>query len=231
MPSATSLKRCRRQTSASTMSMFGLQKESPTQIERSVNLWRATSRCTSLRSGLAWLWRCGWRRARFRCRLLHPRINLGVDLGDVALQGRPHVADGLCQGGPRVGNLLGGPGDLLGGGAAILLQCGDFRFDASQREEEQEVQGEEYDYEPPEHVPRPHVLGNDLQDGAGEVRRLGCELLSLVCKVVLRHRRSSRRIFSRKANIDHSIQKLALANRQCVQDIALRVEFGTTRRF
>ena len=26
------------------MSMFGLQKESPTQIERSVNLWRATSK-------------------------------------------------------------------------------------------------------------------------------------------------------------------------------------------
>src|SRR6187551_8142 len=125
MPSATSLKRCRRQTSASSMSIFGLQKESAIQIERSVNLWRATSKMHLIEVWSSRLWRCGWRRARFRYRLLHPRINLGVDLGDVALQGRPHVADGLCQGGPRVGNLLGGPGDLLGGGAAILLQCGD----------------------------------------------------------------------------------------------------------
>src|SRR6188472_3236608 len=109
MPSATSLKRCRRQTSASSMSMFGLQKESPTQIERSVNLWRATSEMRLIEVWAFPLLRRRGRRAWFWHRLLYPRIDLGVDLSDVALQGRPHVADGLRQGGPRVGNLLGGP--------------------------------------------------------------------------------------------------------------------------
>lgn len=165
------------------------------------------ARCASLRFGLSRLRRCGGRRAWFWRHLLYPRIDLGVDLGDVALQGRPHVADGLGQGSPRVGNLFGGPCDLFGGSAAVQLQCGDFRLDASEREEEQEVEGEEYDHDPPEHVPRPHVFGNDLQHGAGEVRRLGRELLTLVCKVALHHRRSSRRIIRRKANIDHSTQK------------------------
>jgi hypothetical protein len=42
-PSVRSQKRCRRRTSVWSMSMFGLQKESPIQGERSVNLWQATS--------------------------------------------------------------------------------------------------------------------------------------------------------------------------------------------